>query len=137
MTVITGIDTVSFLTGFSVDLETLADEGWGDAGRGSVTWRTLVDADRHPSQSLAAGVATLGPGGTLEPHRHGPAEFYFGLDGEGTVTVDGVPHRIAAGVAVYLPPDSEHGTVAGSGGLRMLYVFPVDRLDQVDYRFTA
>ena len=137
MAAVTGIDTVSFLTGFSVDLETLADEGWGEKARGSVTWRTLVDADRHPSASLAAGVATFGPGGSLNPHRRGPAEFYFGLDGDGIVTVDGVPHRIAAGVAVYLPPDAEHGTVAGPEGLRLLYVFPVDRLDEVDYRFSA
>ena len=137
MAAVTGIETVSFLTGFSVDIDTLADEGWGEKARGSVTWRTLVDADRHPSQGLASGVATFGPGGTLNPHRHGPAEFYFGLEGEGTVTIDGVPHRIAPGVAIYLPPDAEHGTEAGPDGLRMLYVFPVDRLDEVDYRFTA
>lgn len=137
MNAVTGVETVSFLSGFSVDLETLADEGWGDPARGSVTWRTLIDADRHPSSGLAVGVATFGAGGTLRPHRHEAPEFYFGLSGEGVVSIDGVPHRIAAGICVYLPPDVEHDTLAGPEGLRFLYAFPVDRLDQVAYRFSA
>ena len=137
MNAITGVETVRLLSGFSVDLETLADEGWPDPERGDVTWRTLVDADRHPSSGLAVGVASIGAGGRFEPHRHATAEFYFGLSGEGIVTVDGTAHRIAPGVAVYLPPDAVHETVAGEEGLRFLYAFPVDRLDEVEYQFSA
>lgn len=124
------------MTGFSVDVSTLADECFADPARGTVTWRTLVDGCATPSSGIVSGIASFGPGGTLNPHRHAHPEFYFGLEGEGTVTVDGTPHRIAPGVAVYVPGDAEHGTVAGSEGLRFLYVFAADRFDQVEYRFS-
>ena len=125
------------MQGFSVDVASLADEGWPDPARGDVTWRTLIGRGETPSSGLVAGLATFGPGGRLNAHRHAAPEFYFGLEGEGVVTVDGTPHRIAAGICVYLPPDAEHATVAGEAGLRMLYAFPVDRFEEVEYRFSV
>lgn len=86
---------------------------------------------------MVPGVAEFGPEGALLPHRHTPAEIYFGLSGSGVVTIDGVAHEISPGVALYVPLDAEHGTVAGPVGLRFLYVFPRDRFAEVGYRFFA
>ena len=54
-----------------------------------------------------------------------------------SVTIDGVAHEIAPGVAIFIPAEAEHGTIAGEEGLRFLYGFPKDRFADVDYRFTA
>ncbi|MEO1680221.1 MAG: cupin domain-containing protein [Pseudomonadota bacterium] len=122
--------------GFAVDVAELPLERDPDTGFGSCGWRTLICGDRTPSSGMVMGVAEFGPGETLEPHRHGPAEVYFGLTGTGVVTIEGVAHEIRPGVAVYLPPEAEHGTVAGSTGLTFAYCFPTGRFADVDYRFS-
>lgn len=121
---------------FSVDTATLPLEGGTDPAFGTVMWRTLVCADRTPSSDMVMGLAEFGPGGTLLPHRHTPAEVYYGVEGSGTVTIDGTPHRIAPGIAVFVPSDAEHGTVAGPEGLKFVYVFPNGRFAEVEYRFS-
>ncbi|WP_095588298.1 cupin domain-containing protein [Actibacterium ureilyticum] len=123
--------------GFSVNLDSLPVEGGTDPAFGSVTWRTLVCGDRTPSRDMVLGVAEFGPYGTLLPHRHAHAEFYLGLSGDGVVTLGGVPHQIAPGVAIYVPGDAEHGVVAGPVGLRFAYGFAADRFADVTYRFSA
>jgi len=123
--------------GFAIDSAGVPLEGAEDPAFGTVRWRTLVCADRTPSSGVVLGVAEFGPGDTLEPHRHGPAEVYFGLAGSGVVTIEGVAHEIRPGVAVYIPAEAEHGTVAGPEGLRFAYTFPTARFAEVDYRFTG
>lgn len=103
---------------------------------GSVQWRTLFSADRTDTAEMVMGVAEFGAFGELKAHRHGPAEIYFGLSGSGTVTIDGVAHDLYPNVALYIPAEAEHHTIAGEDGLRFLYVFPRDRFTDVDYRFT-
>ena len=112
-------------------------EGGSDPAFGSVRWRTLFDRDRTGTTDMVVGVAEFGPHGTLLPHRHGPSEVYFGLSGSGVVTIDGVPHDIAPGIALYIPRDAEHGTLAGPEGLRFLYVFPRDGFADIEYRFSG
>lgn len=112
-------------------------EGGEDPAFGSVRWRTLFCADKTATSGMVMGVAEFGAEGTLMPHRHGPAEIYFGLEGSGTVTIDGVQHELSRGSALYIPEEAEHGTVAGPDGLRMLYVFAKDRFAEVVYRFSA
>ncbi|MBN9886960.1 cupin domain-containing protein [Salipiger abyssi] len=111
-------------------------EGGEDPAFGSVFWRTLFCADRTPTKGMVLGIAEFGPMGTLLPHRHGPAEIYFGLSGAGIVTIDGVPHPLGPEIALFIPEEAEHGTVAGPEGLRFLYVFPRDRFADVEYRFS-
>ena len=121
---------------FSVDMSGLEQEGGADPAFGTVRWRTLICGDRTPSSKMVLGVAEFGPLGTLLAHRHAHAEFYFGISGEGMVTVEGQPHRITPGVAVYLPPDAEHSVLAGEAGLSFAYGFPSDRFAEVEYRFS-
>lgn len=111
-------------------------EGGEDPAFGTVRWRTLFCADRTATAGMVMGIAEFGSFGTLLPHRHGPAEMYFGLGGAGIVTIDGTAHEIAPNVALFIPADAEHGTVAGAEGLRFLYVFPRDRFSEVEYRFS-
>ncbi|SFD73254.1 cupin domain-containing protein [Roseivivax sediminis] len=112
-------------------------EGGEDPAFGTVRWRTLFSADRTDTAAMTLGVAEFGAEGTLRPHRHTPAEFYFGLAGSGVVTIDGVAHAIGSGVALFIPGDAEHDVVAGPDGLRFLYGFPRDRFSDVEYRFTG
>ncbi len=106
-------------------------------GFGTVRWRTLICADRTPSDEMVLGVAEFGPGDRLEPHRHSPPEFYFGLSGEGTVWIEGETHRIAPGVAIYIPSRAEHAVEGGPDGLRFAYGFPRARFVDVDYSFSG
>ena len=110
---------------------------WDDPVKGRVGWRTLFSADQTPTEALTAGVADLQPGGWLGLHRHTPPEIYYVLEGSGIVTLDGVEHPVAAGAAVFIPGDCEHGiSNAGAAPLRFLYAFAVDSFAEVEYRFS-
>ena len=121
---------------FSVHADDVAQEG-GDPTYGTVTWRTLINGTPEVPREFVLGIAEFGPHGTLLPHRHAPAEFYLGIAGAGTVTIDGVAHVIAPGVAIYVPADAEHGVVAGPEGLRFTYGFAEGSFANVEYRFSA
>ena len=120
---------------FSISVEQAPLEGSGDQQSGHLTWRTLISGDRTPSEQLTLGVADFPPHGTLNMHRHEPAEFYFGLSGEGTVCADGVSFRIAQGIAVFIPGNTAHGVVAGDRGLSIVYGFARRAFDGVIYDF--
>lgn len=120
---------------FAVSLEQLPAEGAGDVESGILTWKTLISADRTPSAEMIVGVADFPPHGRLNSHRHAPAEFYFGLAGEGTVIANGVPLRIAKGVAVFIPGNTEHGVVAGADGLSIVYGFAQRAFSDIVYDY--
>lgn len=121
----------------SVDAAQVPLSGGTDPAYGEVRWRTLINGTPETPRDLVFGIAEFGPGDRLLPHRHTPAELYFGLEGTGTVTIDGVPHHIGPGVAIYVPGDAEHGTVAGPDGLRFAYGFASQAFEHIEYRFTA
>lgn len=123
--------------GVRIDAAQMPLENGEKTGHGSCSWRTLICGDRTPSTDVVLGVAEFGPGQTLEPHRHAEAEVYFGLSGQGTVTIDGVAQDIGPGIAIYLPPNAEHGVVASEAGLSFVYSFPTSRFSDVNYRFSA
>lgn len=122
---------------FTVDAATTPLEGGTDPAYGTVQWRTLISGNEQTKREFVLGIAEFEPFGTLMQHRHDPAEFYLGIEGDGIVTIDGVPHRVAAGIAVYVPANAEHGIVAGSCGLRMTYGFAEGAFSDVEYRFSA
>ena len=112
-------------------------DGWEDPVKGRIGWRTLFSGDRTQTEALTAGVAELQPGGWLGLHRHTPPEIYYVLEGTGIVTLDGVEHKVAAGAAVFIPGDCEHGIRNDATvPLRLLYAFALDSFSQVEYRFS-
>ncbi|QUS36361.1 cupin domain-containing protein [Falsirhodobacter algicola] len=123
-------------TAFSVRAEDVELEGGEDPAFGTVTWRTLMGRADRETPEFVLGIAEYGPEGTLPPHRHDAAEFYFGLSGAGTVTIDGVLHPIAEGVALYVPGNAEHAVLAGPDGLRFAYGFAESSFDNIIYRFS-
>ena len=52
---------------------------------------------------------TTGPENPFGPHKHAGWEFWFILEGEAVVSIDGQDYPVEAGDLIYLPPQSRHG----------------------------
>jgi quercetin dioxygenase-like cupin family protein len=117
---------------------TVEQETWADPVRGEVSFRTIFGA-QHRTHEFTAGVTEVPPGGWLGHHRHVPAEIYYVIDGEGTLTIDDEDYRVAAGTAAYIPSGSEHGIRnTGHSLLRFFFAFAVGgSSDKIQYRFKA
>jgi quercetin dioxygenase-like cupin family protein len=122
---------------FAINAVNVPVEGGTDPTFGTVTWRTLINGTSQSQKEFVLGIAEFGPHGTLNPHRHTPAEYYLGLSGSGTVTIDGLQHLITAGTAVYIPGNAEHAVVAHENGLRFSYGFSEPTFEDIEYRFSA
>ncbi len=118
-----------------VDSKDRPIETGADPALGSIQWKALFSRGRTDTVGMVCGVAILDPGMDLRPHHHAEAEVYFGLEGEGTVIIDGVAHRLAPGVALFVPPDAVHGVPAVTAPLRWFYVFAADSFDDIRYTF--
>ncbi len=119
----------------SVDASNLPDHGWDDPARGTLRWKTLLSGDVTASDSLVCGIAIMKPGDHFALHRHAQPEVYFGLEGEGIVMIDGQPHRLAPGIALFIPGHALHGVPEVAAPLRWFYTFACDRFDQIHYEF--
>ena len=114
----------------------VALERWSDPVRGELGFRTLMGGPGATPRDFTAGVAEVEPDGWLALHRHEPAEVYYVVSGRGVLTVDGVEHAVAAGTAVHIPGNSEHGVRnTGTEPLRFFYAFAVGSFEDVEYRF--
>jgi len=80
-----------------------SEEGWDNAFRGHVQWRTLFSSERTPSEALTAGVAEILPGNELKAHHHAEPELYYIIEGEGVLTIDGLEHPVQEETAVFIP----------------------------------
>lgn len=123
---------------FAVDLSALPVERWGAGGPGAVSWQTALGGALTPGRSLTAGVAEVEPGAPdrLFVHRHEPDELYFVLAGSGAVVVGDDEFPVAAGSSVFVPGGAWHSARnTGDEVLRILYVFPVDSFDDVEYEY--
>ncbi len=123
--------------GFVAALDHQAIEGGFDPVFGDVTWQTLISGDKTASNGLVLGVATFPANGVLHLHRHAPPEFYFCLSGSGIVMMDGQPHHVAPGSAIFIPANVEHGVRAGAEGLKFAYGFGEDAFSAIEYQFSA
>lgn len=124
-------------TASAVDVNRLPDECWDDPARGTIRFRTLFSAPATDSDQITCGVAIMAPGDTFALHSHPQSEVYFGLEGEGEVMIDGVPHRLAPGTALYIPGGAVHGVPHAKGTLRWFYCFAADSFADISYRFTS
>jgi quercetin dioxygenase-like cupin family protein len=123
----------------AIDLEGLAWETWDDPGlkdRSAVRWKLVFSGRRTPTGAMSVGLAEIAPGGVLPLHHHAPAEVYHVLEGEGRAEVEGEPHRLRAGLSLFIPANARHRTTnTGPGPLRFLFVFPTDSFEEVVYQF--
>ena len=85
-------------------------DGWDDAVRGRIRWRTLFSKGGTPTDGITCGVAELGPGDWLGLHRHAAPEIFYVLAGTGIVTLAGEETPVKAGSAVFVPGMAEHGS---------------------------
>ena len=122
-------------TATAVDEATLPDERWDDPARGTIRFRTLVSAPKTDSTEITCGVAMMAEGETFPLHSHPQAEVYFGLEGEGEVMINGTPHRLAPGIALYIPGGAVHGVPVARAPLRWFYCFAADSFADIRYSF--
>jgi quercetin dioxygenase-like cupin family protein len=107
--------------------------GWDSAAKGEVKFRTLIDAAGGPSSALVQGIAEFPPAGTEAMHRHDRPETAFVLSGGGALLLRGEERAVEPGDMLFVPAGLSHGWRAGEEGLRLLWSFPGDRLDEVSY----
>ena len=117
------------------DAATLQDQRWQDHAPSTIRFRTLFSAPDTPTDSIVCGIAMMAAGDTFALHAHDHAEVYFGLEGEGDVMIDGQPHRLAPGVALFIPGGAIHGVPLAAGPLKWFYTFAADGFADIHYRF--
>ena len=63
---------------------------------------------------------------------------YFILEGEGEVRIGERVQRVTPGTAVFIPGDAIHTIVnTGPSHLRLLFTFPTDSFDEVQYKYVT
>ncbi|MDR1853343.1 MAG: cupin domain-containing protein [Azoarcus sp.] len=84
--------------------------------------RELLHPQNIPGLGMSLAEAVVEPGASTEEHRH-PAfdEIYYGLEGEGTLYIDGQPRPFAADSYYLLPRNTRHWLKAKTR-LRLLCV---------------
>ena len=82
--------------------------------------RSILDRSNAPVFNQSLAEASLPPGSATERHYHKQSEeFYFVLEGEGTMEIDGETKPVAVGDAILIPPGAWH-QIKASSGLRFL-----------------
>ncbi len=118
-----------------VDEKDQITQTWADPVRGTIAWKTLISGDVTATDTLVCGVAIMTAGDTFALHSHPQPEVYFGLDGEVTVQVDGTPHRLRPGVALFIPGNAVHGVLHADQPVRWFYTFAADAFPDIAYTF--
>jgi mannose-6-phosphate isomerase-like protein (cupin superfamily) len=82
--------------------------------------RSILDRTNAPVLNQSLAEASLPAGSATERHYHKQSEeFYFVLEGEGTVEIDGETKPVAVGDAILIPPGAWH-QIKASSALRFL-----------------
>ncbi|MCB1235255.1 MAG: cupin domain-containing protein [Verrucomicrobiae bacterium] len=86
------------------------------------TIRSILDRTNAPVRNQSLAEATVPAAGATQRHYHRLAEeFYFILEGEGSMEIDGETRKVGPGVAVLIPPGAWHQIrAAETGDLRFL-----------------
>ena len=108
-----------------------------DLPGGRTHWKTLLSADRTPTNAMTVGITEIEPSEDKQffLHQHAQPEVYHILAGHGVVKISGEEYAVQPGSLVFIPGDAPHGLRnTGSEVLRLLYVFAVDSLEQVVYK---
>lgn len=86
----------------------------------SSTIRSILDSTNAPVKQQSLAEATLPAGAATERHYHRlTEEFYFLLEGDGVMEVDGETREVRAGDAILIPAGAWH-TIRAVSPLRFL-----------------
>lgn len=85
--------------------------------RSTCGWRHLLISKQDRDVSAWAHAVDID--GAQEHYHKRATELYYVLEGEGTVTLDGVKHPVRKGSIVHIPPGVVHGA---TGRVRVLVV---------------
>jgi quercetin dioxygenase-like cupin family protein len=82
-----------------------------DLPGGRTRWKTLLSADRTPTNAMTVGITEIEPGQDNEIflHRHAQPEVYTILAGHGVVQISGEEYALQPGSLVFIPGDAPHG----------------------------
>ena len=106
------------------------------AARGQAQWKELLGSATGCENDMTVGVVRLRTGESLEPHRHAQPETYFTLAGRGTVTIEGVVHRVEPGRLLFIPGNAEHQiNNVEADDLLILYAFAISDFGKIAYHF--
>jgi putative monooxygenase len=87
----------------------LDDAVTGALPGGAGTFRILIDEETTGAKNYALLVNTMNAGVRGKEHKHPDNEHcWYVLSGSGTIYIEGVPHAIGPGMAVYVPADTLH-----------------------------
>ena len=86
------------------------------------TIRSLLDRTNAPVENQSLAEASLPPGGATQRHYHRLSEeFYYILEGDGIMEIDGEELPVGPGDAILIPPGAWHQIRTGADrGLRLL-----------------
>ncbi|HEY5814474.1 MAG TPA: cupin domain-containing protein [Terrimicrobiaceae bacterium] len=71
--------------------------------------RSILDKANAPVRNQSLAEATIPAGGATQRHYHKESEeFYFLLEGEGAMEIDGETCQVASGDAILIPPGTWH-----------------------------
>jgi mannose-6-phosphate isomerase-like protein (cupin superfamily) len=82
--------------------------------------RSILDCANAPVRNQSLAEASVPGGSATDRHYHKKSEeFYFLLEGEGTMEIDGETSPVAPGDAILIPPGAWH-QITASTRLRFL-----------------
>lgn len=87
--------------------------------RSTCGWRHLLLSRQDRDKGVAAWAHAVDIDGAREHYHKRSTELYYVLEGEGTVSLDGVEHPVRKGSIVHIPPGVVHGA---KGRVRVLVV---------------
>lgn len=104
-------------------------EGQTPRERSTCGWRDRLISREDAALDPAAWAHAVDIDGA-KPHYHKVStELYYVLDGEGSVTLDGVQHEVRKGSLVHIPP----GVVHSANGRMRVLVIGIPDIDDADY----
>jgi mannose-6-phosphate isomerase-like protein (cupin superfamily) len=94
-------------------------EGEAPKERSTCGWRHLLISRQERDANPAAWAHAVDIDGARLHYHKRATELYYVLDGEGSVSLDGVEHPVHKGSIVHIPPGVVHGA---KGRMRVLVV---------------
>jgi len=94
-------------------------EGEAPRERSTCGWRHLLISRQDAGAGVAAWAHAVDIDGARLHYHKRATELYYVLEGEGTVSLDGVEQAVSKGSIVHIPPGVVHGA---QGRMRVLVV---------------